>query len=235
MRGTPSPPPLGGRPQRFIPARAGNTRRAEKRYAEVSVHPRACGEHFREVLDEVRVRGSSPRVRGTRILDFLTIHLPRFIPARAGNTACNLRPVARNLVHPRACGEHMSATVAMMSSYGSSPRVRGTRPRLSGRAWPSRFIPARAGNTEGLTCRQSPTAVHPRACGEHPNTASPSSRRCGSSPRVRGTPCLYVVRGPVDRFIPARAGNTLVGTVPAGLFPVHPRACGEHQNATRSM
>ena len=74
--------------RRFIPAPAGNTRDCQ-RAAWIAAHP-----------------GSSPRLRGTRLLR-RTAALPR-------------------TVHPRACGEHCSSENNTLLSCGSSPRLRGT-------------------------------------------------------------------------------------------------------------
>ena len=51
--------------RRFIPARAGNIRNVLRLRAACSVHPRACGEHFRTGGSVKGLYGSSPRVRGT--------------------------------------------------------------------------------------------------------------------------------------------------------------------------
>ena len=91
-----------------------------------------------------------------------------------------------------------------------------------------RTLPARAGNTKTSCAARLPTAVHPRACGEHPKTSHCPKRKCGSSPRVRGTPACYFTRLRRCRFIPARAGNTTVDIAALTANPVHPRACGEH-------
>ena len=53
----------------------------------------------------------------------------------------------------------------------------------------------------------------------------------GSSPRGRGT--HLAVRG--GRFIPARAGNTLVSAVDDQLYRLHPRAGGEHPRAAAAV
>ncbi len=140
--------------RRFIPARAGNTRQwrrltpgpgssprvrgtpGSRVRARISVHPRACGEHWhreRKVSRAVHPRacgeltikagpsatGSSPRVRGTHF------HMD----------SCSS-------VHPRACGEHVCGLAATEL----------------------RFIPARAGNSRAAFNDHPP--VHPRACGE---------------------------------------------------------------------
>ena len=91
---------------------------------------------------------------------------------------------------------------------GSSPRVRGTRDALAIDLAGSRFIPARAGNSALAELAACLTAVHPRACGELPGTLAHCARYCGSSPRVRGTPRFDLPLEHIDRFIPARAGNS---------------------------
>ena len=71
--------------RRFIPACAGNASATATIPGRRTVHPRVCGE--REVHDPVARPhgGSSPRVRGTRVVDALDASLDRFIPACAGN------------------------------------------------------------------------------------------------------------------------------------------------------
>ncbi len=91
--------------------------------------------------------------------------------------------------------------------------------------------------------------VHPRACGEHrlgkeplavtsgssprrgEHDASPLHRAAvsGSSPRLRGTLRVRAIQPRHPRFIPAPAGNTLAPLPSPCLVPVHPRACGEHE------
>ncbi len=55
------------------------------------------------------------------------------------------------------------------------------------------------------------------------------SIRCGSSPRGRGTLYFAVQNAGRQRFIPARAGNTMAETALIKLPTVHPRAGGEHR------
>ncbi len=54
------------------------------------------------------------------------------------------------------------------------------------------------------------------------------SARAGSSPRLRGTLDVHFLLPPLQRFIPALAGNTVVLKPFRDVPPVHPRACGEH-------
>ena len=74
--------------------------------------------------------------------------------------------------------------------------------------------------------------VHPRACGEHTPKIISDSSLIGSSPRVRGTLSGFIGQEHPQRFIPARAGNTLTGYLDVNGLTVHPRACGEHHKWT---
>ncbi len=111
--------------------------------------------------------GSSPRVRGTRCSRPATMYRARFIPACAGNTRFGAGRRARELVHPRVCGEHIGIVVLVALGAGSSPRVRGTRGSGYSRRIENRFIPACAGNTPGPSVPAGAASVHPRVCGEH--------------------------------------------------------------------
>ena len=55
----------------------------------------------------------------------------------------------------------------------------------------------------------------------------------GSSPRRRGTHPVLECPIPIDRFIPAQAGNTRARGTPKHSSPVHPRAGGEHRSVER--
>ena len=172
--------------------------------------------------------GSSPRLRGTRGSRGARRVDARFIPAPAGNTPgtrCRRRPIP---VHPRACGEHDNWATTLAMADGSSPRLRGTRETASREAREIRFIPAPAGNTRSTRTDRPRGSVHPRACGEHNAVSYGTDLNDGSSPRLRGTLPRAERLGPVLRFIPAPAGNTLVRSARAVTLPVHPRACGEH-------
>ena len=51
-----------------------------------AVHPRERGEHAADESKYFRVRGSSPRARGTPARNSDPVREVRFIPASAGNT-----------------------------------------------------------------------------------------------------------------------------------------------------
>ena len=114
-------------PDRFIPARAGNSLVLVKIICEGAVHPRACGEQHLTPEQVRAYRGSSPRVRGTVNAHRRHIRPLRFIPARAGNSGHPWGTACRRAVHPRACGEQTYAgRPGRPPGFGSSPRVRGT-------------------------------------------------------------------------------------------------------------
>ena len=167
MRGAP-----GGRQgnngcQRFIPAHAGSTRYFCAREINLSVHPRACGEHTNRPITGYASTGSSPRMRGAPVKPCSAASASGFIPAHAGSTkgACFTR--FSFSVHPRACGEHINRSAVDGSEYGSSPRMRGARILLASNGKCKRFIPAHAGSTQSGALHQPHQPVHPRACGEH--------------------------------------------------------------------
>ena len=135
---------------RFIPACAGNSRQKFTSAWTLPVHPRVCGELGGLDAQAYPPIGSSPRVRGTRVRGALGRGERRFIPACAGNSRPCAAPISPKTVHPRVCGELLSASSRASALSGSSPRVRGTpshQPRPHGHR---RFIPACAGNS--ATC-----------------------------------------------------------------------------------
>ena len=132
---------------RFIPAGAGNRRRASCRDSTVEWFiPAGAGNS--DIKDRwlLKKHGSSPRVRGT------VSRLPpeslrgRFIPAGAGNRPTPKGSRLKQEVHPRGCGEQGQTCAAWQSAYGSSPRVRGTVHFGITIRSTNRFIPAGAGN-----------------------------------------------------------------------------------------
>ena len=171
------------------------------------VHPRVCGEQA--VAQEIPVRrpGSSPRVRGTVIMEQRKYKMERFIPACAGNRVL------------RGADGYVNA--------GSSPRVRGTAEHEWDRNHQNRFIPACAGNSRCGDRRGKGRQVHPRVCGEQIPSGLEPPGITGSSPRVRGTAWSTRHAHSAIRFIPACAGNRIPPPIPELCLPVHPRVCGE--------
>ena len=147
MRGTLSSSSLRPRSTGIIPAYAGNTQLIVLGKWNRRDHPRVCGEHFVVVRRGIQIKGSSPRMRGTRSgwrRRFVRLGI---IPAYAGNTCLppDEWPHARD--HPRVCGEHYSMKKKEQVLSGSSPRMRGTPLRTYPRTHEPGIIPAYAGNT----------------------------------------------------------------------------------------
>ena len=135
----------------LIPARAGKTGFVGTGRGIRRAHPRACGENVRGGA-ELRVpTGSSPRVRGKRMVKRFNVRLRRLIPARAGKTALNHLDNTNARAHPRACGENSAPANSDAWDEGSSPRVRGKPRGRQASGAQLRLIPARAGKTSSCT------------------------------------------------------------------------------------
>ena len=230
VRGKPGAGRVGQGLGRLIPARAGKTGKSMLLAVPVGAHPRACGENGRPGSRRRRAVGSSPRVRGKRMVWPSKTATPRLIPARAGKTPCSVTSTWVPGAHPRACGENPRIPCPVRAQDGSSPRVRGKRiggPHAQALA---RLIPARAGKTCPSALRIVGPRAHPRACGENEPVRALVLDCDGSSPRVRGKP--EQARHPVvdGRLIPARAGKTTRRMMVDGLCRAHPRACGENSS-----
>ena len=132
--------------------------------------------------------------------------------------------------HPRACGEHPSLIFPLLTSWGSSPRMRGTRKNVDCFSCPHGIIPAHAGNTTQQWAIAPARRDHPRACGEHAAAFAFDVFVLGSSPRMRGTRRNRSRRQPHHRIIPAHAGNTGKFYGQGTDCGDHPRACGEHMS-----
>ena len=207
--------------------------------------PACAGERAQKCSGNVRVFGSSPRVRGTLWSQAirLTTLRSRFIPACAGNAISIAAPARRR------------ARRFIPACAGNAEH----RQRGSAIAEFRRFIPACAGNARLQSSPESATGVggsSPRVRGT-PGRAERRSLRAenGSSPRVRGTlrmPAPNKQRAIVRfipacagnawlrpgqpwhlgrRFIPACAGNAETSGPPSEeqIGPVHPRVCGERR------
>ena len=110
-------------------------------------HPRVCGEHEIAALAACPRLGSSPRMRGTPLKTFYDGRETRIIPAYAGNTSSAMLNSFSFRDHPRVCGEHQCPRGHISTSWGSSPRMRGTPASSTGNGDGTGIIPAYAGNT----------------------------------------------------------------------------------------
>ena len=215
--------------RRFIPAGAGNGRRAARTSTLTAVHPRRRGERARCHFQPLPSRGSSPQARGTDPGRHRDLGLLRFIPAGAGNGPRRSARTARRPVHPRRRGERSWAAARLTKDYGSSPQARGTALKFGSASSRGRFIPAGAGNGGTSTTGRIGPSVHPRRRGERNRRDSPGSSSNGSSPQARGTVPRRRSFRRAGRFIPAGAGNGRPGRRRRARRPVHPRRRGERR------
>ena len=131
----------------IIPAHAGLTPPPSRPQKDPWDHPRACGAHYDRPAFEPLLRGSSPRMRGSR--KFVRDDPTRFgiIPAHAGLTNICISWHRDSRDHPRACGAHCHDNGIYNGSSGSSPRMRGSLNSKSLRLAQLGIIPAHAGLT----------------------------------------------------------------------------------------
>ena len=137
----------GHRAKGLIPARAGNTLRADRAACNPWAHPRSRGEHSTFARRPSTSMGSSPLARGTQLTIIRQTPNPGLIPARAGNTSTLLSRWIAKRAHPRSRGEHISRPLAVSAASGSSPLARGTPPAAGSRG--------------------GGAVAHPRSRGEH--------------------------------------------------------------------
>ena len=111
--------------------------------------------------------------------------------------------------------------------------MRGTPGYNEAGADTTEIIPAYAGNTFAVGPPSSPARDHPRVCGEHIHLRLSRRWMEGSSPRMRGTPCILLTFLCRIGIIPAYAGNTTRPSLTTVSPRDHPRVCGEHRTESR--
>ena len=132
----------------IIPAHAGLTFVLRYVCRSHRDHPRACGAHVLVQCDRPLARGSSPRMRGSRMVRSRQSRMGGIIPAHAGLTWRHSRRCSAPRDHPRACGAHLLTTYRARSRRGSSPRMRGSRSCVVVSRRHAGIIPAHAGLTD---------------------------------------------------------------------------------------
>ena len=152
MRGSPQVNEKGGHDYGIIPAHAGLTHLDPHRDESLWDHPRACGAHTFFSFQLPPIKGSSPRMRGSRMYRCVDRLTRGIIPAHAGLTGLRLRVSTCRKDHPRACGAHCDVTAFIRLSLGSSPRMRGSPWHISVDGADVGIIPAHAGLTRSVSC-----------------------------------------------------------------------------------
>ena len=136
-----------GANRRNIPAYAGKTHPTYSGYTWAAEHPRVCGEN--SVVGEYSnvVGGTSPRMRGKLTVVSGNTGIVRNIPAYAGKTTLSELRKSAEAEHPRVCGENFVPGLMPLWEIGTSPRMRGKRPKSQEIFRTHRNIPAYAGKT----------------------------------------------------------------------------------------
>ena len=187
------------------------------------------GEHVLELRQSCPTVGSSPHVRGARLLSKVMPSITGIIPACAGST-CTVFVYGRSYWdHPRMCGEHAPSCSPYPKTAGSSPHVRGAPSASRCGFHVPGIIPACAGSTMAYRPSSPPTRDHPRMCGEHMPVRMTVKPFEGSSPHVRGALSGRCGRCRPIGIIPACAGSTPTSKPIACNERDHPRMCGEHE------
>ena len=213
----------------IIPAGAGLTPTACCSECRSRDHPRGCGAHLFIVSTVKLIEGSSPRVRGSRMVSMRHKAVCGIIPAGAGLTS-RCRSLSRcRRDHPRGCGAHEHLPLQLSAGRGSSPRVRGSRADSSPVIRVPGIIPAGAGLTKKARSSYRRSRDHPRGCGAHMTDDGEEMKWSGSSPRVRGSPVRLAPGCPVPGIIPAGAGLTRITRRKRPSIGDHPRGCGAHK------
>ena len=212
----------------IIPAYAGSTGYGVSRLPMTADHPRVCGEHSVYPTEGQVYRGSSPRMRGAQRVLHHPVAIRRIIPAYAGSTNWRQAAMWQYTDHPRVCGEHQGLSSDPHHQRGSSPRMRGALCTLSSGYLSVRIIPAHAGSTRSVSSGFWCNPDHPRVCGEHFSRWLRLCHHLGSSPRMRGAPCLMRKSLTQSGIIPAYAGSTVQVSGRQHIYGDHPRVCGEH-------
>ena len=105
-----------------IPACAGKPWRRGSASCSAAVHPRVCGETWRDDSGSTTVPGPSPRVRGNHDDRGRLRRRRGSIPACAGKPTEQRRTTRWTWVHPRVCGETTGTIWRGISAGGPSHR-----------------------------------------------------------------------------------------------------------------
>ena len=116
-----------------IPASAGQPLTHGRTSPCQPVYPRECGAATPSLFPSFRVKGLSPRVRGSLIENAFGIARAGSIPASAGQPAMTMTARWMTPVYPRECGAAIAAIYSSVLLMGLSPRVRGSRHECAAR------------------------------------------------------------------------------------------------------
>ena len=193
----------------LIPAWAGKTTPDGGRGAASRAHPRVGGENAPSNVPNSWYSGSSPRGRGKLDGRPGDRWHQGLIPAWAGKTLSGNTGHQEAAAHPRVGGENHATRDDAYAAAG--------------------LIPAWAGKTHPIGYQALGTRAHPRVGGENKKVPLGASGQAGSSPRGRGKHMSSAPARVLSRLIPAWAGKTYDGLIPALRSGAHPRVGGENE------
>ena len=197
------------------------------------VYPRACGGTAFRLQVFNKLAGLSPRLRGNVAEARAAGFYPGSIPALAGERKYHRPNAYLRGVYPRACGGTAFMQSLGWQCQGLSPRLRGNVATGVDSTTGVGSIPALAGERIFTCFIPKSSWVYPRACGGTSHWGKGAPRRWGLSPRLRGNVSHRPSCGPIERSIPALAGERRrrIGFGPS--IWVYPRACGGTRGAAR--
>ena len=155
VRGNPVLPESSVRPERSIPACAGEPPGRTVLSGTYPVYPRVCGGTHSGPVKHISQRGLSPRVRGNRCVQPQRRPWRRSIPACAGEPLPERRRAHLPEVYPRVCGGTVVVAGLPRPGLGLSPRVRGNLRATEWRELCRGSIPACAGEPSQSQCTSS--------------------------------------------------------------------------------
>ena len=161
-----------------LPAYAGMFPKASSLLVVASCSPRVCGD-----VSGTEPPCSSPRLFSPRMRGCFRDRYPlkdelRVLPAYAGMFPLKFDDYEFIDSSPRVCGDVSVFGRGNVRSGLFSPRMRGCFSKSSGRASPTRVLPAYAGMFPPVRIRLKPLLRSPRVCGDvsKPEETSLSSR-----------------------------------------------------------
>ena len=170
--------------------------------------------------------GLSPRARGNRISEQVSLPEQRSIPACTGEPDLDtlvLRPLP---VYPRVHGGTWMISPQVVGQLGLSPRARGNRIAASTAPEGQRSIPACTGEPSTPRSRRRSRTVYPRVHGGTVEAAPGRQDAGGLSPRARGNRTEHDGVAPRAGSIPACTGEPALRRRSLRRRRVYPRVHG---------
>ena len=164
---------------------------------------------------------------GQVLMSMPLIFRARIIPTRVGTRVITSGQEVISQDHPHACGDKVLASLLIVLSVGSSPRVWGQASRSFAILPIIGIIPTRVGTSAKKYSKSYSYRDHPHACGDKCFSSCPLGLSLGSSPRVWGQDNFALKDDQYLRIIPTRVGTSYGIRHDSVNQPDHPHACGD--------